>query len=678
MRARGFLLLAGLAACQVPDKNPAGVDAGTDAFSPIDAPPDDLAPETTITSAPEEFSREGTAAFEFTADEAGATFECSIDGDSPVACASPYSRSLGDGTHAFTVRAIDAAGNGDDSPAEHLWSIDRVAPNTMMTDHPPAADNSVLVEFSFESDEDNVTFECSLDSGAYEPCESGDQVGPLSDGAHSFAVHARDRAGNVDSSPAVFAWTINTSTPDTQITSGPSGPTASTTATFSFLSPDAGPGATFQCSLDDATFVTCTSPRVVNGLGQGNHTFEVRVRDSVGNLDPSPASRAWSVDLTPPNTTIQTGPSGLVAQASASFTFTSNEAGVIFQCRHDGMPFATCTSPHNLASLSQGAHSFEVRAVDAAGHEDPTPASRNWTVDTIAPDVSITSGPGDGTTSGPFVSFAFTVSDGAVACSLDGAPFTACTSPQELSLPAGAHDLQVRATDPAGNVTIVGRAWTVACSAPDPIGAAGLLHLDDAGQVLDNAVAGGAPATLGDDDTVEVADPDPGVPGRFGTALAFTGAEIDHVSWPVALAPTDDFTIELWAHPTTNSATRDLVVTIDNRIRIRLVTVNPTRVRFTATVQADLANSWTVQSAPLDPGEWHHVLASRSGATLRLWVDGVRTEIGGVNAGPPLELDALRIGGKAPVGYTGSLDEIWFAPTATTTDDDARARYCPL
>ena len=48
-----------------------------------------------------------------------------------------------------------------------------------------------------------------------------------------------------------------------------------------------------------------------------------------------------------------------------------------------------CTSPQNYTGLADGGHTFEVRATDALGNTDPTPASFNWTVDAITPEVAI-------------------------------------------------------------------------------------------------------------------------------------------------------------------------------------------------------------------------------------------------------------------------------------------------
>src|SRR3990172_1271290 len=37
-----------------------------------------------------------------------------------------------------------------------------------------------------------------------------------------------------------------------------------------------------------------------------------------------------------------------------------------------------CTSPHSLTGLTQGPHTFSVKATDAVGNIDPTPASFTW------------------------------------------------------------------------------------------------------------------------------------------------------------------------------------------------------------------------------------------------------------------------------------------------------------
>jgi hypothetical protein len=83
-------------------------------------------------------------------------------------------------------------------------------------------------------------------------------------------------------------------------------------------------------------------------------------------------------DTVPPETAITAAPPATSRSTSASFSFTANETNARFQCRLDGGTFAGCTSPATYAGLAAGNHSFAVRAIDAAGNVDATPASHSW------------------------------------------------------------------------------------------------------------------------------------------------------------------------------------------------------------------------------------------------------------------------------------------------------------
>jgi hypothetical protein len=142
-------------------------------------------------------------------------------------------------------------------------------------------------------------------------------------------------------------------------------------------------GSRFECSLDGAAYVACSSLTSYAGLGVGEHRFAVRATDAAGNTDPSPAVRTWTIvppaDTTAPETTISAGPSGTVTATSASFEFGS-EAGSRFECSLDGAAFAACSSPASYSGIALGEHSFAVRAIDPAANTDPSPALRTWTV----------------------------------------------------------------------------------------------------------------------------------------------------------------------------------------------------------------------------------------------------------------------------------------------------------
>lgn len=86
-------------------------------------------------------------------------------------------------------------------------------------------------------------------------------------------------------------------------------------------------------------------------------------------------------DTTPPDTRITASPNAVSNSTDARFEFTSTENNSTFEISLDGAAFASASTPLQLTGLSAGRHMFEVRATDAAGNTDASPASFTWTVD---------------------------------------------------------------------------------------------------------------------------------------------------------------------------------------------------------------------------------------------------------------------------------------------------------
>ncbi len=264
------------------------------------------------------------------------------------------------------------------------------------------------------------------------------------DGEQDFAVA---NSGSDDVSRM-----LNTTPPDTSIASGPPGVTNDPSPSFGLGADE--PGASFECRVDAEPFADCGQTFTTADLADGPHAIEARATDPAGNTDPTPASRAVTIDTVAPDTTIDTGAAGLTRAAAQAFGFSSSEPGSSFECRVDGAAFAACATPHVTAALPDGAHVFEVRAIDAAGNADPTPAGRGFAVDTTPPDTAIVSGPA-GRTTDRRPTFGFTASEAGATfeCRLDDDAFAPCGSPFTARPRArGPHRAEVRATDPAGNV----------------------------------------------------------------------------------------------------------------------------------------------------------------------------------------------------------------------------------
>jgi hypothetical protein len=279
-----------------------------------------------------------------------------------------------------------------------------MAPKTTILAGPDSTTVSTEAQFTFASSDPLAEFECALDTPPGEQpdwgsCEATQTYTDLLVGEHELLVRAKDDLGKVDLTPATYRWTIEP-VPETNIDSGPEdllpGPadpgvqTDKTDATFTFSSGQ--PGAEFECRLDtaDATgsYEPCTSPKEYTGLAFEEHDFFVRAKDADGNVDPTPAEFSWEiVDVTAPNTTIDSRPPAKTSDTSARFEFSSNELDATFECALDGGNFAPCSSPRTYTGLTAGEHTLRVQAIDPAENVDPTPATDTWTVDTTAPTV---------------------------------------------------------------------------------------------------------------------------------------------------------------------------------------------------------------------------------------------------------------------------------------------------
>jgi hypothetical protein len=93
-----------------------------------------------------------------------------------------------------------------------------------------------------------------------------------------------------------------------------------------------------------------------------------------------PPSPLVTPDTTAPNTTITRRPRNRAQKTVARFRFISTEAGSTFQCKVDRKRFVPCRSPRTVRARRGKHHVFRVRAIDAAGNVDATPALDRWTV----------------------------------------------------------------------------------------------------------------------------------------------------------------------------------------------------------------------------------------------------------------------------------------------------------
>jgi hypothetical protein len=182
----------------------------------------------------------------------------------------------------------------------------------------------------------------------------------------------------------------------------------------------------------------------------------------VGAFQPNePAPLAPVVTAVPPNLSAS-APFGFEAQSGDTHANT-------FECSIDGGPWVTCASGADVAAgLTDGAHTFQVRAINSIAVAGPPAALEHFVLDTHADPPTFTAQP-PALASSPNAVAAFAGEPGATfECDVDGAGWAACPSSVALTdLGEGSHTLAVRQTDPLGHLSAAATVtWTIDTTAP--------------------------------------------------------------------------------------------------------------------------------------------------------------------------------------------------------------------
>jgi hypothetical protein len=452
-------------------------------------------PTATLTAQPTNPSSDTTPSFSFTAFDVGPSgldhVECRVGAAAYAPCTSPVNLTLGEGSYTFDLRPVDVAGRVG-AVQSVSWTIDTTGPVCTITSAVPAeaswrnnATETLTYSCTDPSLIPNANYECDID-GTPVPCDSvgSESVSGLSSNStHTFRVRATDSVSNVGGY-ATRSWNTDLDQPTTPvISSSPTNPTTSTSASFVFSSTDSGgsPGLNYLCAIDGGAYQACTSPQTYNSLAEGSHSFLVTVIDTAGNVAPGAGARNWDIDVSAPTCTITSvAPAqgswrnaGHPATENLAFTCSDSYRVGSIMCSVDGGAYAACTSVSGLLTTSasgnqnvgsaNGAHSLAVLAFDWVAKS--ATASRSWNTDRNGPTAGF-SAPNMKTSQ----SFTVTLSGGDTGgsgfshfmCSLDnGTPsFAPCSSGQTWNAGSNTSGIfwafRTYSVDVAGNTS----AWT--------------------------------------------------------------------------------------------------------------------------------------------------------------------------------------------------------------------------
>ena len=328
-------------------------------------------------------------------------------------------------------------------------------PGTAVLDAAPSgAVASRSSELRFHSTRSDARFECRVDNGAWETCASPLSLSGLTDRVHSVVVRSVAPEGWVELAPAATArWRTEAAPPETTITEPPEPAEAQPGIGFA-----ADEAALFDCRLDGGEWQPCSdSPWVLpvlsggfslRGVPDGQHAVEVRAIDESGRVEAEPARWVFTLDRKAPTTRIKAGPVTTEEWQQPVFEFSSDEVGVHFECLRGDATYDewhACRSGEPVTGIFR---SVEVRAVDAVGNADPSPAE--WGNGTHGAETSVSVGEDLDRA----VVFIEPKDELVTECSLDGEPFWRC--PEYFvawDLAQGQHQLRFRSVRFDGDVS---------------------------------------------------------------------------------------------------------------------------------------------------------------------------------------------------------------------------------
>ncbi len=402
------------------------------------------------------------------------SYQCRLGGGAWSTCKSPYTSSISnDGRYTLSVKAIDKAGNSS-LVASHSWEVHLSSPVITFTNPRPAdISRNTTIQLGFEGEDKGfkiVEFQCRLNSGSYQNCNSPFTVSNLNHGNQAISVRGKDRFGDW-SRDFTYNFIVDLRANRPEWGSVPGRFSNNPVSQFDIISKD-GDVKNYQCRIDSAAWVNCPggkSPRYAN-LNEGSHTLQARVEDNVGNLSES-IYYNWVFDQTPPNLNIS-GPIGRNKETNSIFQINvsdniSNKENIKIECNLDGKGFSTCQERTIFPNLNDGEHSLIVRATDQSGNQVVSPV-RRWIIDTKPAQIEIVTRPEATYYEGDNVDLEFRVhNDGFpvqnVNCSLNGSPLNCRShSPVKIEgLSPNSYKYVIEVIDDIGHYTKKELFWEV-------------------------------------------------------------------------------------------------------------------------------------------------------------------------------------------------------------------------
>lgn len=413
----------------------------------------------------------------------------------------------------------DVAGNTNTASTsiDNSVTFDNTAPTkpviTTPSDQTTSSNSSLTIKGSGET---NTRLTLFVDNTQI-TCAEGDPVTvannawectpttPFAEGAHTVTAKLTDAANNTSDISSEIAFTIDTTAPGTlEIPALQSSSDTGASQTDGITS-QTKPTITGTCSgsdtvklYDGATLigsVNCLSNTysitLAIALSEGEHAITATATDAAGNISPASPTLVVTIDTTAPtaasitapaNSTITNNTNPVISgtgESGATVSVSSNNS--VIECQESpvivsGEGTWSCTP---TVSLADGQHSITVKQTDAAGNQSNTSATINITIDTTAPSALaapvLVAGDDSGMSNSDTITnvtqpaFSGSCQNDTVIKLYVNSVFSSqinCNNgtfslPPANSLAEGSYEIQVAASDAAGNTSTISPALTI-------------------------------------------------------------------------------------------------------------------------------------------------------------------------------------------------------------------------
>lgn len=383
------------------------------------------------------------------------------------------SASYPDDAYAYTVSAVDKAGNEGPETTPKVVVYDTTAPVAPVTPTTSAPVTKVKPAISWTASTDPggsgvasyTVYRDGVQIAAAALGTSYQDTALFTNGTYAYALRANDAAGNASSITATVSITYDTVAPPVPVSLTAATPTGSNPAlTWTSGGPDSLAGFShYEILRAGVTVGTSTGPAFTHtSPSAGGNVYTVKAVDLAGNVSAASAAKTVVFDNTPPGQPTNLAGASPTNLPTLTWMAPTDLSGINhYEIFRDGVSVATSTSTTfaDSPAPAEGTYAYTVAAVDNAGNSGAPSGSRTIVVDGTPPPVPVTLGGASPTSTKPVLTWSSGGPDqgsgfakynvyrnGALAGSATGTTFT------DAALPVnGSFSYTVRAVDVASN-----------------------------------------------------------------------------------------------------------------------------------------------------------------------------------------------------------------------------------